>query len=133
MAVNFDSDHDWPTTATWWLTVSGINAGKAIWNRMDKEEHVGYVRDRPEGYEGDDKFSVFRGDGLKAHCDDCDGSSISHLIWPDDFLGHAATEHEAAMMVQEYAEDAADDVEWQGTPPIHRKSARHPRAKRFWV
>lgn len=99
---------------------------------MDGAEHVGYTRVRPPEYDGDDKFSVFRGSGRRADCEAC-GAVNQHLISPDEFLGHAATEHGAAWMVQEYCERAADDVRWTGTPPIYRRGARHPRAKVMWI
>lgn len=123
------SDPDWPTTAEWWLTVSGIEREKAIWNRMDKSEHVGYKRDKTEDYDGDDKFVVFKGDGLHSKCSDCG----HHLLYPEDFLGYAPTEHEAAQMVQEYCEGVADRVTWTGTPPINRRPAKHPRAQWWWA
>lgn len=88
-------DSDWPTTASWWLTCAGRAVPKAIWNRSNKSEHVGYRRRAPDDYDGDDKFVVFRGDGLHAKCPD----KGVHSLDPDDFLGYAPTEHKAARMV----------------------------------
>lgn len=105
----------------YWQTLSGD--GAAVWNRMDGEEHVGY-HETPAG-----TYDVWAADGRRSTCFDCEqGDPDCHTLFPESFIGEADTEHEAAMLLQNYCKGQGDDVTFQGKEPIQRRSAKHPRA-----